>query len=63
MIKNNKINQNLYVIRREDFFKAKAEGQLKHDVIILGFGSLWMNIFLSDEEKINYRFPIEPCVF
>ena len=46
-----------YIIRRQDFFEAMAKNQIPEDSLGC-IGSLWVNIFLNDEEKQNYTFPI-----
>lgn len=49
----------VYVIRREDYFRAVSLGQLSLNVRILWAGTIWMQILLTEEEKSRYTFPIE----
>lgn len=51
------MKKRLYTIRRQDYFKAIELGQLS-DGQIISFGSIWIELFLSDDEKANYKFPI-----
>lgn len=49
----------LYVIRREDYFEAFMLGQLTYETQIFDAGSIWMTVFLTDEEREKYTtFPI-----
>jgi len=48
----------LYLIRRQDFFVALGKGQLPQDIKVSEAGSLWMQIFLTQEQKENYPYPI-----
>lgn len=47
----------LYIIRRQDFFDALLKGQIPEGCI-MGVGSLWMDLALTEEEKNKYTFPI-----
>lgn len=47
----------LYVIRNEDFFKAYAEGMIPEDSI-RGWGSIWIELSLTDEQCLAYSYPI-----
>ena len=47
----------LYVIRREDVFVAIAQGKLNPNSIMKA-GTIWCDVAMTDEEKMNYPFPI-----
>lgn len=47
-----------YTIRREDFFEAMGKGQLPDRTLNLEMGSIWIIVWLTEEEKNNYKFPI-----
>jgi hypothetical protein len=48
---------NLYVIRREDFFKASSEGYIPEERL-LEAGSIWITIPLTEDEARSYPYPI-----
>ena len=48
----------LYVIRREDLFEAISKGQIPEDCFHEG-GSIWCVVKFTDEQKNNYKYPID----
>jgi len=51
----------LFIILRQDFFKAN--NGLSSEPQIVNAGSLWIKLFLTEEEKSNYKFSIWPGNF
>jgi len=49
----------LYVIRTQDLFNAIATNQLPIDPQFSHIGTIWTDVFLTDEERNNYKFPID----
>lgn len=47
----------LYLIRREDWFTALGKGQIPDDSI-REFGTVWISILLTPEQKQAYSYPI-----
>lgn len=52
------MNKKLYLIRREDYFLARSQGQLPDDCV-LHSGLIWLQVLLTEEEKAKYKYPIE----
>jgi len=48
----------LYTINRADFFNAQSLGQIPQDVQLGYCGSIWVDLYLTEEQASNYSFPI-----
>jgi hypothetical protein len=55
-------NKKLYLIRRQDVFEAMTKKELNNNCFF-SVGALWAEVFLTDEEKTKYSFPIYPILF
>lgn len=48
----------IFVIRTADYYPAIAKGELTYEIPIMRWGTLWIDILLTPDQKAQYSFPI-----